>query len=445
MTSFSSAAKVLMLGSIWPEPAASAASTRVLNIVDALLAEGFQVTFSADAKETAATDGLRKKGVFCIRLPQNAPEFRSFVVDMRPDVAIFDRFTSEEKFGWQIREQCPDCLRILDTIDLHFVRHARGRAHQAGVKASTWSEIIAWAEDKTSREVAAIYRSDLSLVVSDYELELLTRYAGVPAQLLHLSRLTYKAPPSVVPGFHERSDYAMIGSFRHPPNEDSVYWTKRELWPAIRQLDPKAQLFIYGAHAQKKHLDLTDSAMGFYVKGYAKDACAVMAKTRINLAPLRFGAGIKGKVADGWWSGTPVITTSVGAEGMYEQYPFGGVIAESVEDLAEAAVRLYQDQNAWEDYSQKSLRIMSELYSREATLDPFIQRLSWLFANKLEHRLANFTGEMLWQTGLRATEYFSRWIETKRAIQNQSPAADGSSTEASTDSARVKNVIVRSS
>jgi hypothetical protein len=206
----------------------------------------------------------------------------------------------------------------------------------------------------------------------------------------------------------------MIGSFRHPPNEDSVYWTKAELWPAIRRLDPKAELFVYGAHAQKKHLELTDPSMGFFVKGYAKDSCTMMANTRVNLAPLRFGAGIKGKIADGWWSGTPVVTTAIGAEGMHENLPLGGIAAESIDDLAQAAVGLYHDPTSWNDYSQKSLRIMTELYSPEATLEPFIQRLAWLIAHKSEHRISNFTGEMLWQTGMRATEYFSRWIEIKR-------------------------------
>lgn len=412
--------KVLILGSIWPEARASAASTRVLNIVEALIKADFQVTFSADAKETNATQALRRMGVFCIRLPQNDPEFRSFVGQMKPDIAIFDRFTSEEKFSWQIREQCPDCLRILDTIDLHFLRHGRTRAFLAGEKAESWPQIVKWAEDKVSREVAAIYRSDLSLVVSDYETQILTRDAGVPASLLHLSRLAYEPPQKDLPGFSQRSGYVMIGSFRHPPNEDSVLWTKSELWPAIRQLDPHAELHVYGAHALRKHLDLSDPAQGFHVKGYAKDACSLMAKKRVNLAPLRYGAGIKGKIADGWWSGTPVITTGVGAEGMHDGLPFGGIVAENIEDLAQAAVTLYHDQIVWEDLSQKGLQIMSELYSPDVTLVPFLKRLHWLLEHRERHRLSNFTGEILWHTGLRATEYFSRWIEEKRSTRNHS-------------------------
>lgn len=413
-----SSKKVLILGSIWPEPRASAASTRVLNIVQALLRAGFQVSFSADAKETSATSGLREMGVFCLRLPQNDQAFRSFVRQLQPDVAIFDRFTVEEKFSWQVREQCPDCLRVLDTVDLHFVRHARGRAFFAGEPAETWPEIRKWAEDKPCREIAAIYRSDLSLVVSDYEMRLLIEDAGVPARLLLLSRLTYDAPPAVVPSFHERAGYVMIGSFRHPPNEDSVYWTQKQLWPAIRKIDRGASIHVYGSHAQKKHLQLSAPATGFHVKGYAEDACHLMAKSRINLAPLRFGAGIKGKIADGWWSGTPVVTTPIGAEGMHQGLPFGGIVTRTVKELAEAAVHLYHDQPSWEKFSAQGRAIMGELYTWRATMDPFVERLSWLLENRTTERLQNFTGAMLWQTGMRATEYFSRWIEAKQTSKS---------------------------
>jgi glycosyltransferase involved in cell wall biosynthesis len=145
-----------------------------------------------------------------------------------------------------------------------------------------------------------------------------------------------------------------------------------------------------------------------------------MAKKRVNLAPLRFGAGIKGKIADGWWSGTPAITTGVGAEGMYGSLPFGGFVAETIEDLARAAVNLYHDQKLWEDLSRKGLQIMTDLYSPDVTLEPFLKRLHWLLEHRERHRLSNFTGEILWQTGLRATEYFSRWIEEKRTTRNHS-------------------------
>lgn len=407
--------KVLMLGSIWPEVGASAASTRVLGIVDALLACGYHVTFSADAKEGPSSQDLEKRGVSCIRLLTNDPAFDAFVAELQPDITIFDRYTTEEKFSWRVRAQCPTSVRVLDTIDLHFVRHARTKAHAAGKDIRDWPTLLHFAGDIALREIAAIYRSDLSLIVSDEELSVLSTMAGVPLDLLHLYRLTYPIPPAKRTPFAERTGYIMIGSFRHPPNEDSVLWMKHELWPAIRRLQPNASIHIYGAHAQKKHLDLSAPAEGLHVMGYAADPLKLMAEKRVNLAPLRFGAGIKGKIADGWWSGTPVVTTAIGAEGMHGGLPFGGITAEKVDELALAAVALHDDASVWEAKSWASQTIIKQLYTPEVTELPFLARLQEQLATREALRLRNFTGQMLWQQTLRATEYFSRWIELKNA------------------------------
>ena len=395
--------------------------------MQACLEAGHQVFCSADEREHEATAQLRKRGVGCVRLAPNDPGFSEFLQGLQPRVVVFDRFTTEEKFSWRVRETCPDSVRVLDTIDLHGLRLARAMAHQAHPGAVPaplgWLELLDLAGDTARREIAAIYRSDLSLLTSDAEMRLLTQEAEVPERLLHLCRLTYPELNSQLP-FAARQGYSCIGNFRHPPNVDAMQWLKAEVWPLIRRLHPEGQVHIWGAHAKPHHLAWNEPKLGFHVHGYAEDPGVVLAGSRVNLAPLRFGAGIKGKIADGWWWGVPAVTTWVGAEGMHEQWPFGGIIADTAADLAQEAVRLYHDESLWEAAAASGSRILRHLYLPEATTQAFLGRLEQLLHGQTEARARNLTGQMLWQQGLRSTEYFSRWIEAKRLHGQQGAKRD---------------------
>jgi len=416
---------VLIIGSIWPQEQASAACSRTISLIQACQDAGYQVACSADERETEATTRLRARGVTCTRMAPNDSAFDAYLAGLQPQVVIFDRFTTEEKFAWRVREVCPDSLRVLDTIDLHFLRLARMQAHQVNAAAFTapmpWSELLLLAGDTALREVAAIYRSDLSLVTSDAELRLLVEEAGVRAELLQLCRLTY--PPKVTQRtFAERQDYACIGNFRHPPNVDAVMWLKDAIWPLIRQMHPGGELHIWGAHAKSSHLAWSNPAQGFHVHGYADSPAIALAGCRVNLAPLRFGAGIKGKIADGWWWGAPAVSTWVGAEGMHAKMPFGGIIADTATELAKAAVRLYHEQPLWEAAAAAGSDLMTQLYLDAVTTQPFLSRLQRLLGSQPNSRCPNLTGQILWQQSMRSTEYFSRWIELKR--QHGQPSAN---------------------
>jgi len=423
---------ILILGSIWPQEQASAASNRSISLIQGCLDAGYQVACSADERETEATARLRARGVVCTRIAPNDPAFDVYLAGLQPRVVIFDRFTTEEKFAWRVREVCPDSLRVLDTIDLHFLRLARMQAHQADTAAFTtpmpWSELLRLAGDTALREVAAIYRSDLSLVTSDAELRLLVEAAGVPADLLQLCRLTY--PTQVAQrNFAQRQDYACIGNFRHPPNVDAVTWLKDKIWPLIRHLHPDGQLHIWGAHAKPIHLAWSNPAQGFHVHGYADSPAKALAACRVNLAPLRFGAGVKGKIADGWWWGAPAVSTWVGAEGMHAQMPFGGLVATTATELARAAVRLYHEQPLWEAAAAAGTDLMTQLYQDAATTQAFLRRLELLLKDQNSSRSRNLTGQILWQQSMRSTEYFSRWIELKR-LHGQPPSSYATNGEA---------------
>ncbi len=415
--------RVLYLLSIWPEAEASAASHRSLLHAAALKRFGYELVLAADEREKASCAALRDQGYRCERLLANDASIESFLREFRPELVIFDRFATEEKYSWRIREICPEAVRILDTIDLHFLRAGR-QALLSGdaLVPDPTGDLALVVEEMAAREVAAIYRSDLSLLVSDYERDYLQERCQVPLKLVHLYRLAYPPPPESRT-YAERIDFGMIGNLKHAPNQDALHYMKRVLWPKIRKVLPEAKLHIWGAHPKPEHLAAHDASQGFLVHGRTPQVHEALAKIRVNLAPLRFGAGIKGKIADGWWVGTPVVTTPLGAEGMFEHLPFGGVIASDPEAFAEAAIELYQNQGAWQRASNAGLEIMRQMYSEAATDEVWQKQLEEILLDFHERRRQNFTGVMLWQQGMRSAEYFSRWIEEKNKKTEQKTSA----------------------
>jgi len=131
------------------------------------------------------------------------------------------------------------------------------------------------------------------------------------------------------------------------------------------------------------------------------------------LAPLRFGAGLKGKLVEAMQCGTPSVTTSIGAEAMHGNLPWSGEVADTPEDFAQAAVKLYTDQSAWEIAQQNGFSIINQIYPKEKLGSEFIQRIAELQSNLENHRQQNFIGSMLMYHSMRSTEFMSRWIEAK--------------------------------
>ena len=133
-----------------------------------------------------------------------------------------------------------------------------------------------------------------------------------------------------------------IGNFLHAPNWDATLQLKQIIWPEIRKTIPDAQLHVYGAYASEKVLQLHNPKEGFYVKRRAEDAKEVISKAKVLLAPLRFGAGLKGKFIDAMQCGTPSVTTQIGAEAMQGDFTWGGAIEDDVYAFAKAATAYTQ-------------------------------------------------------------------------------------------------------
>ncbi|MGY8775691.1 glycosyltransferase family 4 protein [Spongiibacter tropicus] len=403
--------RALFIGHVWPEPRSSAAGARSMDLIQALQAWGWQVTVSSAAQLSPHRADLSALGIDELEIRLNCDSFNAQLAKLQPELVIFDRFLSEEQFSWRVEEVCPEALRVLDTQDLHSLREARQQAIKRGGEPELHSELA-------QRELAAIWRSDLSLIISDYEMSLLQQHYGVSASLLHYYPLLSEGrqPAS---DFDGRKHCLCIGNYRHAPNWDALQYLRRDIWPALRKRLPEAECHVYGAYPPPKAMQLHNDKLGFLIKGWAPDARAVMRDAKLCLAPLRFGAGQKGKLLEAMECGTPSVTSAVGAEGMGNSETWGGYLADTPEAFVDACVALYRDATAWQQAQQRGDALLTR-FDRQSQLRQLRERLSTLSVERDAGRKANFIGAMLRHHSLRSHRYMSQWI----AAKNRFPTAE---------------------
>jgi len=408
--------QVLIIAYVMPEPKSTGSGLRMMELIQLFLAQNWSVHVASPAAATEYSEDLALLGVKMTEITVNDSSFDGFVGKMDPNIVLFDRFMMEEQFGWRVEKQCPTAMRMIETIDLHCLREARHQQCKRTGKVALIPEKDDLYSDIAKRECAAIYRSDLSLLISAYEQEVLQDYFQMPRSLLHVCPFMLKPMQISWPSFSERQHFVSIGNFRHAPNWDAVLWLKETIWPLIREQLPKAELDIYGAYTPPKAMALHAPKQGFYVQGRAEDALQTMRDARVCLAPLRFGAGIKGKLADAMLAGTPNVSTSVGAESMAGGLPWPGFVADDAQGFADAAVRLYQNQELWQQAQGHASAIVTSLFDAKINGDALIEKINAVMEHLEAHRMQNFTGQMLRYHHHRSTEFMSRWIEIKNKI-----------------------------
>lgn len=396
--------RCLILGKVWPEPSSTAAGKRTCDLVTALAGAGWEITFASAARRGEHAVALSRYGVASYPIRVNDSAFDTWVSELSPDVVIFDRFMTEEQFGWRVAQTCPEALRVLDTSDLHCLRLAREAQLKSGGALQLKNEIAL-------REIASIYRSDLTLMISEFERNVLRREFSVPDGLLAYWPF-FVMPDEAVSSYTEREHFIMIGSWLHAPNLDAARWCLREIWPKIREALPHAEMHAYGSYGDRYARELNRPEAGFYFKGRAEEALATMARYRVNLAPLRFGAGLKGKIFDGFQTGTPTVMTPIAAEGIFRGSEW---VSESVDSFAHAAVELYRDPERWGARQEAEQLVCRKRFATSHWLSRLPVILNQAYQSRRSNREANFTGQMLRHHHHRSTEFFSRWIEAKRS------------------------------
>ena len=411
--------KILIIGLIWPEPEATAAGMRMMQLIHFFLRQGYELCFASAATKNDLSADLTALSITCLQIELNSSSFNKELIKLEPGIVLYDRFLTEEQYGWRVRQNCSTALQILDTEDLHFLRKSRELALKKD--SDDWKSFLQ--NDITKREIASIYRSDLTLIISRFEYDMLREEFNIDATLLlylpFLIDLDKEKFSSKLPDFDQRQYFMTIGNLNHQPNIDSIKHLYTAIWPLIRKKLPKAELHIFGAYASQAIKQLHNPQTGFLIKGWIPDKKEAFTNYRICLAPLRFGAGQKGKLLDAMRYGTPNITSSVGSEGMLTAKKWGGFIEDQPIDFATRAVDLHQDKEQWYHAQSAGFSLLKENYNKETFELLFEERLKKLTIGLEQHRKSNFIGSMLSHHQLQSSKYLSKWIETKNLLNDK--------------------------
>lgn len=407
--------QLLIIGSVWPEPNSSAAGRRMLQLIEAFTNQEWQITFASAAAESIHAAPLTQNNLHIAHININDSSFDDFIKTLNPDVVLFDRFMTEEQFGWRVIDHCPNAIRILNTEDLHCLRKTREQCFTSKKEYNTSALLN---NEITYRELASIYRCDLSLIISEYEMNLLHETFQISPSMIHYipfleNKIDTKHKENWK-AFEDRNHFITMGNFRHEPNWDSVLHLKQDIWPLIRKELPEAELHIYGAYPPPKATQLHDPKEGFIIKGWTENAEEAFLSSKVCLAPLRFGAGIKGKLNDAMLYGTPNVTTSIGAEGMLnDDGDWNGFVTDNPEKFAKAAIALYTNKSIWHQSQQNGIEIINTRFQKGFHTPKLFSAITTIENQLTTHRTTNFIGNMLNHHTMRSTKFLSKWIEEK--------------------------------
>ncbi|MBC7396195.1 MAG: glycosyltransferase [Bdellovibrionales bacterium] len=404
----------LIFSTVWPEPNSSAAGVRQLQCLGWLKACGYRVILACPSKLKEGMDF----GVELLPLPLNQSWVRDELKRLNPELIIFDRFILEEQFGHFVYEACPKATVILETQDLHFVRRARDTVREKFLELQSLPPGF-YHTDTALRETASLMRVDRGIVVSSFEAELLEVQFSLGPEHVEWIPFGYEEPSHQAAfsrGFSERDHFVWIGNFRHGPNIDGLRWFRQAIWPLIRKRIPLAQIKVYGAYPSQEVMEWNQPQSGFQVVGQARDLDQAFLSARVNLAPLRFGAGVKGKLLEGFRYGLPCVTTKVGSEGILPQAMniglFPGKVANGEASFTDACIELYENERVWNEGRELAASLMQSHYGSqpEAQFKKMIAKLKEKHALGL---LPHWQSRVLRHELLNSHKYFSKWIEAK--------------------------------
>ena len=358
---------VLFIDEAVPTPDRDSASLRQFNLLRMLRGHGAHVAFLPTGLAHAGADTLALQqlgvetwyapfaGTVATWLRANAARFQVIVVS---------RHHLATPLLPLLRRHAPLARLVLDTVDLHYLREHRG-ALLSGDPAA-----LRAAEATRRRELAAMADADLVLVVSaDERTQLQHDAPGVQVEVL--SNLHQVAGPGA--GFDARQDLVFVGGFRHPPNVDAVLWFVQDVFPAIRQHLPQLRFHCIGADPPEAIRALS-AQPGVQVHGHVPDIGPYMDGARLAVAPLRFGAGVRGKVNLSMAHGQPVVATPCAVEGMHLRDGVDVAVAGDAATFAEAVVALYGDRERWRRQARAGLENVARHFSLEAA-DAAVQRI----------------------------------------------------------------------
>ncbi|WP_447935407.1 glycosyltransferase [Stenotrophomonas lactitubi] len=352
--------QVLILDEEVPRPERDSGSLRQVNLIRLLLQGGAHVVFVPTRREHGgvATEALQRMGVevwYAPFLDGVAGWLRTH--GTRFNVVMMVRHHVANECLPLLERYAPQARTVFDTVDLHYLRERRG-AEVAGDAG-----LLRNAERTRASELAVMDQCDITVLVSAAEREQLQ--ADAPQVRVELISNLHEVAGVGAP-FAQRHDLVFVGGFRHPPNLDAMEWFIGDVFPRIRDALPQMRLQCIGAGAPDTLLALAANQPGVVMHGFVEDIVPYMDGARIAIAPLRFGAGVKGKINLSMAHGQPVVGTTCAVEGMHLRAGRDVLVAEDAAGFAEAVVRLYQDPVLWQQLAAAGLANVAEHFSLDA-------------------------------------------------------------------------------
>ncbi len=360
--------QILILDESVPQPDRDSASLRQVNLIRLLRENGAHVVFvpTRGAHAGAATEALQALGVEV----WHAPFLKGMTGWLSENGA---RFSAVMMVRYHLAHECvalvkqfaPQARTIFDTVDLHYLRERRQAevAGDAGLLRSA-------ARTRTS-ELAVMRATDVTVLVSAAEKEQLVIDAP-DVQVELISNLHEIAGHGA--DWAQREDLVFVGGFRHPPNLDAMQWFIGEVFPLIRQQLPDVRFHCIGADVPDSIRTLAAAHPGVIVHGFVPDVTPYMDGKRIAVAPLRFGAGVKGKINLSMAHGQPLVGTTCAVEGMHLHDGRDVLVANDAQAFADAVTRLYNDPALWRQLSDNGLHNIARHFSMDAARDA-VQRV----------------------------------------------------------------------
>jgi GT2 family glycosyltransferase len=338
-----------------PMPDRDSGSLRMSHILHLLAGFGYAVTFLPDnlARMEPYTGDLQQQGIEALYAPAQTEEFLARL-GAHLDLVWMARPYVASRWLPPLRRWAPRARFVYDTVDLHFLRESR----RAAIEQS--QAVKRKADEYREQELSLARSCDATVVVSEAEREVL---------LALEPNLRAYVIPNVHPvmertrSFSERRDLLFVGNFIHPPNEDGMIHFVREIWPLVKEALPDVRLYVVGDSPTSAVTSL--AGWDIVVTGWVQDVAPYFQNCRVLVAPLRYGAGVKGKIGQSLSFGLPVVTTSIGAEGLNLVDGRDVLIADTAQAFAQKVVRLYVEGVLWKTLSENSRALVGERYTPE--------------------------------------------------------------------------------
>ena len=351
--------RALFIDLCTPTPNYDSGSIDAYNIMLLLREMAFQVTFIPEDNflyMPEYTTALQRIGVEVLY----APYYTSINQHLtecgdRYDLAFLNRPTVGERYISVIRKLCPKAKVLFHTVDLHFLRMTR----EAELFAD--ASILEAANEMKNRELSTIAAADMTTILSTEELALLLQH--LPNEKMRLLPYSRNIQGTKA-GFKDRANIVFVGGYQHTPNIDAVHYFVKEIMPLLRIRLPGIKFYAVGSQVPAEIEALAD--LDIIITGFIEELNPLLDTMRVSVAPLRYGAGIKGKIGGAMASGLPVVATPLAAEGMSLQEGENILVAEGVEAFADAIVQLYQNERLWNKISKNGLVFAENAWGAEA-------------------------------------------------------------------------------